>query len=210
MEEIVEVEEINSTTHNVIVAAFIPKEGLNQLKEKMKKHGVTLKFKNIKRNDKEEITAITINAKSSHSNASYSVDASDPIKPIKISTSDNGNNLSIETVNTKVVQGLHLDPTHKFELNEPVKVIGFKTTDYKYKLPNLVSRSISKSLIATTTGVDGLLYMVDGQPYSVTQVNELNQNNIESMSVLKDASATTKYGDKGKNGVIEVTTKKKK
>ena len=38
---------------------------------------------------------------------------------------------------------------------------------------------------------------------------DLNPNEIESINVLKGEAAIKKYGDKGKDGVIEITTKKK-
>jgi TonB family protein len=54
------------------------------------------------------------------------------------------------------------------------------------------------------------LYVVDGKEITREDINKVNPNDIESISVLKDSSATAKYGDKGKNGVIEITTKKGK
>ncbi len=50
----------------------------------------------------------------------------------------------------------------------------------------------------------GALIMVDGFERSF---NEINIEDIESFSVLKDASATALYGSKGANGVILITTK---
>jgi TonB-linked SusC/RagA family outer membrane protein len=41
-------------------------------------------------------------------------------------------------------------------------------------------------------------------------LNFINQNDIESMTVLKDASSTAIYGSRGANGVIVITTKKSK
>ena len=41
-----------------------------------------------------------------------------------------------------------------------------------------------------------------------TNINFLNQNDIESMQVLKDASATAVYGVRAANGVVLVTTRK--
>ena len=41
-------------------------------------------------------------------------------------------------------------------------------------------------------------------------LNFINQNDIESMSILKDASSTAIYGSRGANGVIVITTKKSK
>ncbi len=50
------------------------------------------------------------------------------------------------------------------------------------------------------------LYIVDGK--EVSSIDNINPNQIESIEVLKDKSATDLYGEKGKNGVIIVTTKK--
>ena len=51
------------------------------------------------------------------------------------------------------------------------------------------------------------LILVDGVPHS-GDMEEINPENIESISVLKDASAVALYGDAAKNGVILITTKK--
>jgi TonB-dependent starch-binding outer membrane protein SusC len=50
------------------------------------------------------------------------------------------------------------------------------------------------------------IYVVDGFPQG--DISWLNDNDIESMEVLKDASACAIYGSRGTNGVIMVTTKK--
>lgn len=58
------------------------------------------------------------------------------------------------------------------------------------------------------------LYVVDGFPLSTTSVevsnpmNAINPADIESMAVLKDASATAIYGSRGANGVVLITTKR--
>jgi TonB-linked SusC/RagA family outer membrane protein len=51
------------------------------------------------------------------------------------------------------------------------------------------------------------LYVIDGIPTDVS-INDFNPNDIESMEVLKDASAVAIYGSRGANGVILITTKK--
>ena len=53
----------------------------------------------------------------------------------------------------------------------------------------------------------GPLYVIDGIPTS-EGMNDLNPSDIETIDVLKDASATAVYGVKGANGVILVTTKR--
>ncbi|MBA4140278.1 MAG: TonB-dependent receptor [Segetibacter sp.] len=58
------------------------------------------------------------------------------------------------------------------------------------------------------------LYVVDGMPYSAGMNQNLNPliflnpNDIESITILKDASSTAIYGSRGANGVIMITTKK--
>ena len=53
------------------------------------------------------------------------------------------------------------------------------------------------------------LFVVDGMPIS-TPLNNINPDEIESFSVLKDAAATSLYGSRAANGVILITTKKGK
>ncbi|MDR8390075.1 TonB-dependent receptor [Aliifodinibius sp. S!AR15-10] len=51
------------------------------------------------------------------------------------------------------------------------------------------------------------LFVVDGIPFS-GNMSDINPQNIESMEVLKDASATAIYGSRGANGVVLITTKR--
>jgi len=51
------------------------------------------------------------------------------------------------------------------------------------------------------------LIVVDGSPFEGS-IKDINPNDVESMSVLKDASASAIYGNRGANGVILITTKK--
>ena len=53
------------------------------------------------------------------------------------------------------------------------------------------------------------LYVVDGVPYD-GQISAINTADIESMSVLKDAAASSIYGARGANGVVLITTKRGK
>ena len=60
--------------------------------------------------------------------------------------------------------------------------------------------------ITSYTGNDPLV-IVDGINQSLDDMNSLEPSDIESISVLKDASTTALYGVKGGNGVIVITTK---
>lgn len=52
------------------------------------------------------------------------------------------------------------------------------------------------------------LYVVDGIPMSNSDIISISPNDIESMTVLKDASATAIYGSRAANGVVMITTKR--
>ena len=52
------------------------------------------------------------------------------------------------------------------------------------------------------------LYIIDGK--EVSEIKSLDQESIASIEVLKDSSAGNLHGDKGKNGVVIITTKKSK
>ena len=54
------------------------------------------------------------------------------------------------------------------------------------------------------------LILVDGKEVPSMEVHKINPDNIESVNVLKGENSTKIYGEKGKNGVIIITTKKKK
>lgn len=76
-----------------------------------------------------------------------------------------------------------------------VKVNGVETSTSEPKVINIkrAGDTTNKPLI-----------IVNG---NVASSGLINQNDIESVSVLKDASATSVYGEKGKNGVILITTR---
>jgi len=63
--------------------------------------------------------------------------------------------------------------------------------------------------IASMSGVANPLYIVDGMPYD-GGLNQINPVDIESMTILKDAAATSLYGSRAANGVVMITTKKGK
>ncbi len=59
----------------------------------------------------------------------------------------------------------------------------------------------------SVNGSNAPLYVVDGVPFE-NSINDLNANDIESMTVLKDAASAALYGNRAANGVILITTKK--
>jgi len=68
--------------------------------------------------------------------------------------------------------------------------------------PNIVIRGVG-----TLNGSTEPLYIVDGMQFEGA-LSTINQEDIESLTVLKDASSTALYGSRGANGVILITTKR--
>ncbi|MCI3937117.1 von Willebrand factor type A domain-containing protein [Chryseobacterium aahli] len=62
--------------------------------------------------------------------------------------------------------------------------------------------------MSTLNGSDQPLYVINGVPQSADEFRKISPNSIESVEVLKDASATAMYGSRGGNGVIIIKTKK--
>lgn len=77
-----------------------------------------------------------------------------------------------------------------------------------------VSGEPSESTVMKIRGVNSInsgtepLYILDGVAISSADFNTVNPADIESLSVLKDASSTSIYGARAANGVIVITTKR--
>ena len=64
--------------------------------------------------------------------------------------------------------------------------------------------------VGSLTADNEPLYVLDGTPVSSSVMIMMNPNDFESVTVLKDASATSIYGSRAANGVIYITTKRGK
>jgi TonB-dependent SusC/RagA subfamily outer membrane receptor len=70
-------------------------------------------------------------------------------------------------------------------------------------------RPFKEAAVASVTSGSDPLYIIDGVEASEEGMKKLNPSEVESINVLKDKAATAVYGDKGRNGVILITLKKK-
>jgi len=120
------------------------------------------------------------------------------------------------------------DPVLQKQTTNPLYIVDGKETDsIESLLPeNIESISVLKDQSAVSTygekGKNGVilittkhyqsvkvnppLYIVDGK--ETDNIESLLPDNIESISILKEQSAVNTYGEKGKNGVVIITTKK--
>jgi len=84
------------------------------------------------------------------------------------------------------------------------------TVPVNFSLDNTINHDIKQVTLTPPiqiTGPNKPLILVDGK--EVDNLNTLSPEDIESISILKDASATKLYGDKGASGVIDVKMKNK-
>jgi iron complex outermembrane receptor protein len=107
---------------------------------------------------------------------------------------------SISTVNAKDLNvGAYTDPGQLLQGKVPGLVV-VQNSD-----PNGGVNSITLRGASTLNGSTEPLYVVDGIPG--VSLNLVSPSDIESIDVLRDASATAIYGSKAANGVIIITTK---
>lgn len=102
------------------------------------------------------------------------------------STTENDNNQTTETIqdSVKVIRV-------EAQTGKPIQVIGYSTDNS-----------------TQNTDPDKALYIIDTKESTFAHMKSIDPIHIESVSVLKDQSATELYGEKGRNGVIIIKTKK--
>ncbi|WP_055445517.1 M56 family metallopeptidase [Lacinutrix himadriensis] len=71
-----------------------------------------------------------------------------------------------------------------------------------------IKSNIGNSLFISTDAENSPLIFIDDKESTREELENLDPNNIASMNVIKGEKHTRKYGEKAKNGVIQVTTKK--
>jgi TonB-dependent SusC/RagA subfamily outer membrane receptor len=80
------------------------------------------------------------------------------------------------------------------------------TEEHKNESDTLSGETKGISYRPLSTKENEPLIVIDGREYS-GNIKDIDTNKIESLSVIKDATAVTLYGEKGRNGVIIITTK---
>lgn len=120
-----------------------------------------------------------------------------------------------QTMKDEAIRVMRASPkwTPGYQNGNPVSVsytvpINFTLETQDGATPHINLDSLLKS---KSMGKNQPLYIVDGVEYkNGSPLKNIKQEDIQSMEVLKDETATKLYGDAGKNGVIIVTTNKKK
>ncbi|MGZ3838206.1 MAG: N-acetylmuramoyl-L-alanine amidase [Flavisolibacter sp.] len=118
---------------------------------------------------------------------------------------------------TREISSVH-ENTHADRVTVEYKDGTYQTlTTEEARQKNIITKSPGSEAKQTTPkevehpaikvkGATQPLYVIDGEVFTGS-LNKLDPSKIESISVLKDGPALAKYGEKGKNGVVEITTK---
>jgi len=123
---------------------------------------------------------------------------------------------AIAQVNAKDIENF---PMPSFESAVQGKAAGVVVTSGSGKLGQAIQVNIRG--ISSISASSQPLYVVDGLPVTTASLSDgtndatnpladINPNDIESVEILKDASASAIYGARGSNGVVLITTKKGK
>jgi TonB-linked SusC/RagA family outer membrane protein len=107
------------------------------------------------------------------------------------------------------IQDLQKAPVASFDQAIAGRIAGLRTTNLDGQ-PGQQGISIVIRGNNSLTGSNTPLFVIDGFPIESPDPNAINPADIESIDVLKDASATAIYGARGSNGVIIITTKRGK
>lgn len=140
--------------------------------------------------------------------------------------------LATLNVKTKITTGEEVKVNTGYQLFKPNEVTGSVVVITKEQLNQRVATDILSKLdgivpglvvnknptdgtskitirgVSTIFGYDNPLIVVDNFPYPYEKVNEINPNDVESITILKDASAASIWGSQAGNGVIVITTKR--
>ncbi|AZA75043.1 vWA domain-containing protein [Chryseobacterium indoltheticum] len=119
-----------------------------------------------------------------------------------------GNNNSIQYQNSAPNYNIK----NEFKQNNNISQTLIGTVSGLQIMPNLGIPGSSKPILirgmSTLNASSNPLYVINGKISDSKAFSTLNPNTIESVSVLKDASATAIYGNRASNGVIVIKTKK--
>lgn len=116
---------------------------------------------------------------------------------------DTQNNTAISSVTSKTIEGR---PNADFIQTLQGQVPGLNISTGAGQ-PGANSTVILRG-IGSVNGDIEPLYVINGVPMNADNLKNIDPNDIESVNVLKDAGATSIYGNRGVNGVIIVKTKK--
>ncbi|KGO94350.1 SusC/RagA family TonB-linked outer membrane protein [Flavobacterium subsaxonicum] len=119
-------------------------------------------------------------------------------------TAKKRSNVAVTTITSETLEGR---PNVSFVQSLQGQVPGLNISTGSGS-PGSAKTSVIIRGLGSLNGNTEPLYVIDGVPSNLVNFRSINGNDIESISVLKDAGATSVYGNRGANGVIIVKTKR--
>ncbi|RAJ18679.1 beta-lactamase regulating signal transducer with metallopeptidase domain [Gelidibacter algens] len=192
---------------------------LDFIKNKLADKGATINFNNVKRNSKNQITGIKIEYENKNANGSIFANSSEPISPIEISMNPSNGTIILGQQSSELSQTFDVDTAEdgEIELKKTTSKKIILTSENKLNAKSEDVEDVEITVIKKENDTNVQLFendkasplvLLDGTEISKEQMEATDPDIIGSVTVLKEESATTKYGEKGKNGVILITSKK--
>ncbi|NOU58601.1 M56 family metallopeptidase [Marinifilum caeruleilacunae] len=101
----------------------------------------------------------------------------------------------------------HIESMNVYKGKKATELFGEKAANGVIVIQT-IGKSVDAIQIKGEAGENAPLYILDGKPMKSKTLKTIDPEDIHSISVLKDASATAIYGQDGKNGVILIESKK--
>lgn len=211
---------------------------LAEIKNNLKKnHNVKFEVSDVKRNGSNELTSISVDVKKGKQTAksvqTSDGDTIDEFGVLVIDYKNGDTKIGIQTIDKSQKKEPKIAISKKLKTktetnantnsNTSTKTNSITSTttstvittdnDDKSSTKVVITSNDKNSKVAVSNGsksklVDQLV-IVDGEEMPSTfDINSIKSADIESISIFKGVEAIAKYGDKGKNGVIEIETKK--
>ncbi|MBJ6369580.1 M56 family metallopeptidase [Snuella sedimenti] len=210
---------IISQNHNkpfsVTITKYFTDGDFEKVIKKAKAHSVILKFSKIKRNSQNEIIKITTEIKVGENKKVFAYNDG-PIKPFTCYRNQKDFGFrNLKDSSKKASSQSYVTKIDTIQFCQGLKTLSSDSIHFnKY---NISFSGNTKESIATTSGNsvfylssegNNPLYIIDGKEITKDEIDSMNPYDIHSVDVLKGNAAKVLYGNKAKNGVVAISTKK--
>lgn len=202
---------------------------LDFIKNKLADNDATITFNDVKRNSKNEIIGIKILFENKKTAGNIFANSSEPISPIEISMNPSDGTINLGQQSSGLGQTFDVDTTDDGQIK--INKISSKnsvsmTHDDEVEVIYEQQKNKKTNTLKSDDNVEGYeiiyeqpgnlssnhkslpLIIINGKETTKEQMEAMDPDDIGFVTILKDENATKKYGKKGKDGVILITTKK--
>ena len=178
------------------------------IKDELEEQGINFSY-SITRNEKLEITSLSLELKSKNSRSKNTVGSggNKPIQPFTIVIDPERGSSMIRQGDISKSFNSRFMNMDDMDLSDLDKTIDEMRTQMQAHM----SQAFSGNMFMGEEEEEDLnpLFIIDGREVKMEKVNKLIPQDIESVNVLKGKKALDKYGEKAKYGVVEIKSKSK-